>query len=438
MKICVYVQDRYSKTAYKKESYNIRINAGIQIVKDILERIGYMVDFAGKATVHKYDVVLWQCTSDCDWWDFIAECQEWRSGQYKVVAGGAGVLNARPFLDYVDYFVLGRAEGVIEPLIRGLDECGEYEGPSVINSKTFSPNKEYFINQVACSYPHEIKLENGKTYKETSIGCNHKCNFCGYTWHRKHLSGVFSYDDSLWGQKNPDVERAILDMENLKNIDYTKLRTTAIDGVSERLRFMANKKITKEMIKKTLVTLVERAKPHQLRIFNIVGYPTETAEDYREFPETLDAVDAQYKPRSKQFPLILHNTPFRAMPATPFACKPMVYQDFRGVIAKRMMSRGGGKGKIFFKGGVLFAVESMATDSLPTVIQSAIVWRGLESDAENIKRLARSKKFTNASAAVKLKTLEKYFDVARLFREQTPDELPTKYLKTYAKIEKMW
>ena len=89
MKICAYVLTRFAKQNYKNESYNIRINAGMQVVIDILKRIGYSVDFAGSATVHQYDVVLWQCTSDCDWWEFLAERVHWKKGNYKVVVGGA-------------------------------------------------------------------------------------------------------------------------------------------------------------------------------------------------------------------------------------------------------------------------------------------------------------------------------------------------------------
>ena len=162
MKICAYVLSKFAKQTYKKESYDIRITAGMQVVIDILRRNGYEVEFAGSATVHEYDVVLWQCTSDCDWWEFLAERVHWKKGNYKVVVGGAGVLNVRPFLPYVDYFVLGRAEGEIERLIKGLDECGEYESKHIVNSKTFSVDKKYYLNQVECTYPHEIKLENGK------------------------------------------------------------------------------------------------------------------------------------------------------------------------------------------------------------------------------------------------------------------------------------
>ena len=96
------------------------------------------------------------------------------------------------------------------------------------------------------------------------------------------------------------------------------------------------------------------------------------------------------------------------------------------------------KGNIFYQGNAMWCVESMSTESLPTVIQSAIVWRGTEKDSDNFAKVARSKKFCGASAAVKQKTLEQYFDVEQLFAEFSPQTLPTRYLKTYSKIEKMW
>ena len=125
------------------------------------------------------------------------------------------------------------------------------------------------------------------------------------------------------------------------------------------------------------------------------------------------------------------------MPATPLACKPMQYKNFRGQIAK-VLGQGKYKGNIFYQGNAMWAVESMATESLATVIQSAIVWRGIENDADNLRRIAMSNKFKSASAKVKQATLEKYFDVNKLFGSFTAETLPTRYLKTYCEVEKMW
>lgn len=435
MKICAYVQDKYSKQTYKNESFNTRLFAGLEVVIDILKKAGYTVEYAGKATVHKYDVVLMSITSDCDWWQFVAERTRWVKGNYKVCVGGQGVLNVRPFLNWVDYFMLGRAEGEVDELIKALAKGDDYESRYVINSKTFDINKDYYIKQTNCIYPYNIKLENGGIYHEDVIGCNHRCLFCGYTWHRKQvIQEEFNYS-GLWNG-GKDRERAMIDMDNGVKVDLVKLRTTAIDGLSERLRFSVNKKITREMLQRFLIKLASCEKPHQVKFYNIIGYPTETQEDWFEFLEDIRIADSEFKKQEKQTSILLHSTPFRAMPATPLACKPMQYENFRGKIGSVLGK--GYKGNIFYQGNAMWAVESMATESIATVIQSAIVWRGTENDSDNFLRLALSNKFGSASTAVKQATLEKYFDVKTLFGEFEPQTLPTRYLKTYARVEKMW
>lgn len=434
MKICAYVQTKYAKQTYKNECYNTRIFAGLAVVIDIINHAGYEVEFAGNATVHKYDVVLVSMTSDCDWWDFIAERVKWQKGDYKVVAGGSGVLNVRPFLQYIDYFILGRGERINDNMIISLDKYGDYEHPSVINSKTFDENKHYYINQVDKIYPHKIKLENGDEYGEDTIGCNHRCLFCGYTWHRKNVSdSAFEYS-GLWNG-GADRERAMIDMANGIQVDLNKLRTTAIDGLSERLRFKVNKRISRDMLRTFLKQLALCEKPHQVKFYNIIGYPTETKDDWMEFVEDIQIVDKELKPSEKQTSILLHSTPFRAMPATPMACKPMSYKNYRGEIGKL---RSDLKGNIFYQGNSMWAVESMATESLSTVMQSAIVWRGTEQDSDNFAKIALSKKFKSADSKTKQLTLERYFDMDKLFGQFTSDTLPTKYLRTYAKVEKMW
>lgn len=436
MKIGIYVINKNAKTAYKKECFDIRINAGLLVVKDILNRKGYDVEYCSKANVHNFDIVLFNFTSDCDFYPFIAERVQWRKGNYKVIAGGAGVLNVRPFLPFVDYFVLGRAENVIDELIDNLSKHGEYEGKSIVNSKTFSPDKKYYINQVDELYPHDIQLGNGKIYREDIIGCNHKCLFCGYTWHRKFSDNVghFKYNSGIWLDEK-HMERAILDMyKDYSKINFNCLRTTAIDGLSERLRFMVNKKITREILQEFLYKIATCEKPHQFKFYNIVGYPTETYEDWLEFAEDIKIADKQAPKREKQACILLHNTPFRAMPATPMATQPMSYRNYRNVYGD-LVGRDY-NGHIFYLGGALYAKENPYVESLCSTIQSAIVWRGTEKDTDNIIKIATSKKFSSASAGVKQATLEKYFDVKTLFGKYTIDNLPTRYLETYADYKK--
>lgn len=438
LKIGAYVLAKNAKQTYSVECYDVRINAGMAVCRDILARAGFTnFGFASAATVTEYDVIMFSMTSDCDWWSFIAERSTWERGDYRVVIGGQGVLNVRPFLGVADYFMLGRAEGEMEKLFAALVGGDDYESEHVVCARTFSMLKRYTIAQVDDRYPHAITLPNGGTYREDVIGCNHKCLFCGYTWHRRHAGGdAFSYE-GLWNG-GVDRERAIIDMHNGIEVDFNKLRTTAIDGLSERIRVAVNKRITRDMLRDFLRKLSRCEHPHQVKIYNIVGYPSETDEDWMEFLDDVRLVDGEFAARhDKQTCLLLHSTPFRAMPATPLACAPMSLRNYRGEIA-RVLGGGRYKGNIFYQGNALWCVESMGTESLSTVALSAIVWRGTESDADNIVKLSRAKKFWSASGAVKIATLEKYFDLAHLFGAFTPNTLPTRNIGTYCAVEKMW
>lgn len=436
LKIGVYVLNKYAKQTYSKECYNVRLNAGMAVVCDVLKRAGFTnINYCSSANAHKFDMIMYSVTSDCDWWEFVSERVNWQKGNYKIVVGGQGVLNPRPFLELVDYFVLGRAEGIQDKLAECILSGVDCEDKHIVCSKTYSIDKIYEINQSSEIYPYDILLDNGQTYHEDVIGCNHKCLFCGYTWHRKQVQQeAFNYS-GLWNG-GADRERAMIDMHNGIEVDLVKLRTTAIDGLSERLRFSVNKKISREMLREFIEKLAKCEKPHQVKFYNIIGYPTETEDDWFEFLEDIKTVDSNFKKQEKQTSILLHSTPFRAMPATPLACKPMQYKNFRHAIANTLGK--GYKGNIFYQGNAMWAVESMATESLSTVIRSAIIWRGTENDTANIVKLAQSKKFESASSAVKEKTLEKYFDVDKLFGSFTPETLPTRNIRTYCKVEKMW
>lgn len=439
MRICAYVQEAYSKANYKNECMDTRQFVGLRVVIDCLERAGYSVEYAGLATVHQYDVVLVSLTADCDWWTFISERQRWRKGGYKVLVGGAGVLHVAPFLPWFYAAMLGRGENLIVPLIQGIESGDRWESESVLYSDTFSEDKIYRLAQVDIQYPHPIKLSENRNFCEGAIGCNHKCLFCGYTWQRKFVSPheYYRMEDSLFGNI-ADKERAILDLdEDPRSIDFSHLRTTAIDGFSERLRVGVNKPITRRIIHNFLVAMINSpAKPHQLKFYNICGYPTETDEDWMEFLDELRLADEATDRRERQWSIVLHSTPFRAMPATPMACAPMSKRNYRGLIGGKLGA--GLKGNLIYQGKNLWAVESMGTDSLSTVMLSAIAHRGSREDSENIGRLCATKKFWSASASVREKTLERYFDMDRLFGPFTPETLPSRYLRTYLPVERGW
>lgn len=438
MKICAYVQKSYAKANYKNECLDTRQFVGLRVVIHALETAGYSVEWAGIDTVHLYDVILVSLTADCDWWTYVQERIRWRPGNYKVIVGGAGVLHVTPFLPFGDYFSLGRGEKSIVNLIHMLAGQSGDDDDSIITSATFSPNKQYRIRQTDDLYAAEVEISDTKSFRERAIGCNHKCLFCGYTWHRKPLlpEGYFEYGSGLFDVSNK--ERAMLDWKaNPSVIDWSKLRSTAIDGMSERLRFMVNKRISKELLQKFITTMISSdARPHQVKFFNIVGYPTETSKDWSEFVETISAADRESTLSEKQWSIVLNATPFRPMPATPMACAPMSKKNYRGKLG--MVLGRGLKGNLIYQGKSLWCVEGMGTDSLSTVMLSAIVHRGSEHDTENIIKLCCNNKFWKANTSTREATLEKYFDMDLLFGEFSPQTLPSRYLRSYCAVEKTW
>lgn len=439
MKICAYVQEAYAKANYKNECFNTRQFVGLRVIIDTLERAGYTIDYAGIATVHTYDIVLVSITSDCDWWPYISERLKWQPGNYKVLIGGAGVLHIEPFLRWFYAAMFGRGENLIVPLVQSIERGDRYAHESICYSDNFSPEKIYRIAQVDRPYCYELELSNKRNFAEGAIGCNHKCLFCGYTWHRKFASPYKHYrmEDSLFGGI-ADKERAMLDLnEDPDSIDWAHLRTTAIDGFSERLRVGVGKPITREIMHDFLVKMLQYpGKAHQIKLYNICGYPTESQADWEEFLEELRLADAVVIQREKQWSIVLHSTPFRAMPATPLACAPMSKRNYRGLIGKTLGPNL--KGGLIYQGRSLWAVEIMGTDSLSTVMLSVLAHRAGESDSEHIAKLCATPKFWRASALVKEATLCKNFDLDRLFGSYTPQTLPSRYLRTYSPVEHSW
>lgn len=439
MRICAYVQEAYAKSSYKVECLDTRQFVGLRVVMDALARTGYPVEWAGRATVHTYDLVLVSITSDCDWWSFIRERLTWHHGHYRVIIGGAGVLHVAPFISFGDYFSLGRGEWSIVNLVRQLDGLDGEEDDSIIEAATFSPERVYRIRQTDHPYPGEIPLSKNRVFREGPIGCNHKCLFCGYTWQRKFISplGYYAMTDSLFGGIQ-DKERAMLDMaKDFSRVDFRHLRTTAIDGMSERLRKMVRKPITAQMLHNFVRSmLLAASKPHQIKLYNIIGLPGETQEDWEEFTETLARADLSVPVRERQWSIVLHSTPFRAMPATPMACAPMSKRNYRGELG-RILGKGL-RGNLIYQGRSLWSVESMGTDSLPTVMLSAIAHRGGMEDTENIRRLCLTPKFWRASGMQREATLERYFSMDRLFGAFSPETLPSRYLRTYCQVERTW
>lgn len=67
-----------------------------------------------------------------------------------------------------------------------------------------------------------------------------------------------------------------------------------------------------------------------------------------------------------------------------------------------------------------------------------IINRAVEADSESIKKLCLTSKFWSSKSGVGVATLKHNFDIERLSSAYTKDTLPSRYLRIYAKVEKMW
>lgn len=70
--------------------------------------------------------------------------------------------------------------------------------------------------------------------------------------------------------------------------------------------------------------------------------------------------------------------------------------------------------------------------------RNLIVARAQRQDWGSIEKIACSKKFWRSTDAVKAATLARYFDLPTLCGAFTPETLPSRYLRSYANVEKLY
>tara|TARA_Y100000310_G_scaffold219666_1_gene221061 strand:- start:1545 stop:2930 length:1386 start_codon:yes stop_codon:yes gene_type:complete len=440
--IAIYVPQRYTKGDYKRDSFHTRLHRGIHIVKDALERAGREVEYCSMATAHRYAIVLVSMTDGIDWFPFIEERRQWVESSTVVVVGGAGLLNVRPFLQWFDIGVFGRAEGIIAPLVDAIYKGEEFDHPSVCYSETFDPSDDFEVSQSSVPYPHSVQLmpspanrrDTGKEgWVEAPLGCKRKCWFCAYTWHRKPLAGV---DDPSYAT-GEDTEATMLDLDPATAASWPHIRHVGLDGLSQRLRFAMNKRITRAMFWAWFGGLAASGKkPHQVKLYNVVGIPSEDTDEWFEHLDDLARIDSALPDADPAWSIVLQSTPFMPMPATPAAVWPMSKRNYRGLVS-RTLQKPGMPGNTYFQGRALWAVESSGTESLATAMVRALTLRGVEEDADLVERIAVSRRFWTGRMQARAANMERHGDMDRLFRAYTWDDLPTRYLKTYGALDRM-
>lgn len=296
--------------------------------------------------------------------------EERTAGTPLVMAGGvAAFLNPEPIAPFIDFFLLGEAEAVLDPFLDAFLECyspgsdreevlvrlagnvpglyvprfyqAQYHQDGTL--KAFFPNqagipeKVRVIRSVRAGFREkgmpistvltpETEFSN-KALVEVGRGCGHSCRFCaaGYVYRPPRL-----YDESrlraavLKAMDQSDqvglVSPAVSDVPGIEALtglildrggtfSVSSLRaetlsqglldhlraagqktiTIAPEAGSERLRRVINKHLARDQILDT-VRRISRTADFSLRLYFLIGLPTETDDDLRQMVDLVKQI----------------------------------------------------------------------------------------------------------------------------------------------------
>lgn len=392
-------------------------NIGAKVIADALTRAGITVGYVTPETAHTARLVLISLTSTYDIYALYAAVAlrpDWQPAarQFKVLAGGFGMQNPTPIRNYIDYAAFGRAHEWADVIVRDILDGRVPCHPSVMDCKTFNP----VIIAQGGMYEHEVD-----GFKETFTGCPMKCKFCHYTYARKNQGSGESY------AKGGVYSQSTITGGGSPEVTYPQLLTwekkagrvrVAIDGCSERLRYLYGKRISNDDI----VDGIERMgsfgpNATTLMVYNICNMPGETADDWEELRETLNRAQPKFR-----VIFVLQSTPFRPSLATPMQWEGVnILPDWSKMRTKSIVDRDN-----------LRAVHSFTLETPWSHLRSVIIERATADDDAAIHAISFSPKLASERADRALKLFERNFDLSRWLAERDIDgPAPAPFLSGY-------
>jgi len=292
-----------------------------------------------------------------------------RNENHPLVFGGGPVLssNPEPFAAFFDFIIVGDGEDVN---IKAINICKEFRDKKEALQRLselegiYVPSIPKKVKKVSCDLPECICtpiLSEDSFFKNTFImeiarGCANRCGFClasylnlpsRFVEYEKIIESIelgLSHTNkiALLGalisahprfddvcdyiykklEQNPDIELSVsslradsIEPKIVKTLVACKQKhsTIAIEAGSDRLRKVINKNLLEEQILKT-VDIAEENGLKGLKIYAMIGLPTETQEDLGEMLNLVKKI----KQAHKGFSLGFSFSTFTPKPHTPF------------------------------------------------------------------------------------------------------------------------
>ena len=303
--------------------------------------------------MHQFDVVAFDVTFEMDYFHIPLMLRHGRvpiMGKDRtefdpiVIAGGpCATFNPEPFADFIDAFIIGEGEGIVSRVLDIIRD-GKMEGldrHAILRQLTV----------VATNY-----TEFGAMYIiEVARGCGRHCRFCmaGYCFRVPRVRPLDILKEGVdraeqLGKKVGLMGAAISDYPEVdelvnyirsKDMRYScaslradSLTQAVVDGLadsgqktitiapetgSDRLRRVINKGISEEHLQNA-ATLSAKSGIQHMRLYIMIGLPTETDEDIEAIVGLAERTQAHMAEVGCKGRLTLSINPFIPKPFTPF------------------------------------------------------------------------------------------------------------------------
>lgn len=378
-------------------------------LKAVLNELAEGYEYCTAENINEYKFVLASLTSVMDIENLIYTMERYgpRERKAKVIVGGFGVCNIKLILPYIDIAVFGRAEGQINKIIRG------QELPNVWR-KEVDPHVEgrYEVRQPQYLLPGEA-----------GVGCRHRCKFCQYAHVRKAIAAGEAYNPGKAYTHTVETDWNSLEINGPGHY------TTAWDGWSEESRRRVAKPVTWQNITDKILKVGNRDFPETvfIKVFQIVGYPWETAESVLgDINDTLMELKTLKREVKHRTVIAFLNTPFGPEPLTPMQYERAdIYTNWHQVLQKVKK----------VKGDNLHLTLLPAVNGPFTVMKRVFINRAGAGDLETFKKMVFTSKLNGTPNYLRVKWLIKHgiIDPA-MFGEIKSAEFD--YLRVDPKVER--